>query len=299
MKWFKHLSTARNDEKIARLEDKCGLEGYGFYFKILEIVAESVDETDKFEVAYSLTRWSKLVNTSTRKWVRFAIVCSELELIYCKTNAELLQNYCKTPSNLVAISIPKLLKHRDNHTKHLQVTCKQEVEVEKEKETTVLRASEPEISPAKNKPATVETSLRWVEFFVNDLGFKIHEAQTAKTVPMFVDWVERGVTVDDVRLAMVTAHHFFGKDKADSPVGYKKFVNSVLLEKQKSQLDRVGAEAGLNKNLRGNYGTNNGNTAIGGHAGGKLSLVDQARLATERLEAREQRELVERERGIN
>ena len=53
MKWFKHLSTARNDEKIARLEDKCGLEGYGFYFKMLELVAESVDQTDRFEVTYS------------------------------------------------------------------------------------------------------------------------------------------------------------------------------------------------------------------------------------------------------
>ena len=50
MKWFKHQSEARNDEKIARLEDKAGLEGYGFYFKMLEIVAQIIDSTDRHEV---------------------------------------------------------------------------------------------------------------------------------------------------------------------------------------------------------------------------------------------------------
>ncbi|MEY3881061.1 MAG: hypothetical protein RIQ94_1857 [Pseudomonadota bacterium] len=299
MKWFKHLSAARNDEKIARLEDTCGLEGYGFYFKMLEIVAESVDETDRFEVTYSLTRWSKLVNTSTRKWVRFTIVCSELELIYCKTNAELLQNYCKTPNNLVAISIPKLLKHRDNHTKHLQVTCKQEVEVEKEKETTVLLAGEIGISSAKNKPVDRDMAMRWVEFFVNKKGFKIYEAQTATTVPMFVDWVARGVTVADVELAMITAHHFFKKTRADNPSGYKKFVNSVLIEKQKSQNDRTGSSSGLTENTRGNYDTKTNGYEKYREPVRKLSLVEEADLACQRLEAREQRELEDRARTLN
>ena len=66
MKWFKHQSTARNDEKIARLEDRCGLEGYGFYFKMLELVAEAIDQSDKCEVTYSMSRWGRQTNVTTK-----------------------------------------------------------------------------------------------------------------------------------------------------------------------------------------------------------------------------------------
>jgi hypothetical protein len=56
MKWFKHISSARNDERLSSLVDKTGLEGYGFYFIMLEIVAEIMDSSDRHEVTYSLTR---------------------------------------------------------------------------------------------------------------------------------------------------------------------------------------------------------------------------------------------------
>lgn len=72
MKWFKHLSVARNDERIARLEDKAGLEGYGFYFKMLEIVAEVVDASDKCEVTFSLTRWGRQANITSKKFLNLS-----------------------------------------------------------------------------------------------------------------------------------------------------------------------------------------------------------------------------------
>ena len=266
MKWFKHLSTARNDEKIARLEDKCGLEGYGFYFKMLELVAESVDQTDRFEVTYSISRWGRQVNISSKKWLYLSQCCADVGLmLVCRCNDD------------VTVKIPNLLKHRDNHTKNLQVTCKQEKEKEKEveidKDTYLLIAGEREDHDAKNKLA-LDDSMRWVEFFVNEKGFRIHEAQTAKTVPMFVDWVARGVTIADVELAMITAHNFFGKDKAENPTGYRKFVNTVLIEKQKDQrLDYV------NTNPKPSTGVSR-----------KPSLVDQGLLSIARVEERERRE---------
>lgn len=123
MKWFKHLSTARNDERLSKLEDKCGLEGYGFYFKLLEIVSEVMDSTDMHERTYSLSRWGRQTNISTKKFSYLVQCCSDVGLmsVQCATDA-------------VTVKIPKLLKHRDNYTKNLQVTYKQEVEVEVERE---------------------------------------------------------------------------------------------------------------------------------------------------------------------
>ena len=123
MKWFKHQSEARNDEKIARLEDKAGLEGYGFYFKMLEIVAQIIDSTDRHEVTYSLTRWGRQANISTKKFVYLSQCCADVGLM--------LVQRCNDD---MTIKIPNLLKYRDNHTKNLQVTVKQDLEEDKDKE---------------------------------------------------------------------------------------------------------------------------------------------------------------------
>jgi hypothetical protein len=43
-------------------------------------------------------------------------------------------NFVETSEDIITISIPNLLKIRDNYTSNLQVTYKQEVEVEVDKE---------------------------------------------------------------------------------------------------------------------------------------------------------------------
>lgn len=121
MKWFKHQSTARNDEKIAQLEDKCGLEGYGFYFKMLELVAEIIDHSDKCEVTYSMSRWGRQTNVSTKKWLFLASCCSDVGLMIVRR--------CNDD---ISVNIPNLLKYRDNHTRNLQVPSKQDKEEYKE-----------------------------------------------------------------------------------------------------------------------------------------------------------------------
>lgn len=132
MKWFKHLSTARDDERISRLEDMAGLEGYGFYFKLLEIVASSMDGTDRCEAEYSISRWGTLTNChpiKARTLVGKVASCGLVEQ--------------RLSEDRLLVRIPNLLKFRDNHTKHLEVASKQEKEKEKEKETP-RRAPQPE-----------------------------------------------------------------------------------------------------------------------------------------------------------
>ena len=123
MKWFKHQSNARNDERLAHLEDKCGLEGYGFYFKMLEIVAEVIDQSDKHEVIYSMSRWGRQVNVTSKKFLFLSQCCADVGLMLVQRDAD-----------NITIKIPNLLKYRDNHTKNLQATSKQELETETDKE---------------------------------------------------------------------------------------------------------------------------------------------------------------------
>jgi hypothetical protein len=123
VKWFKHQSTARNDERIARLEDKCGLEGYGFYFKMLEIVAEVIDSSDRCEVTYGISRWGRQTNISTKKFLFLAQCCSDVGLMLAQRSGD-----------DMLVQIPNLLKFRDNHTKNLQAASQQEKEEDTYKE---------------------------------------------------------------------------------------------------------------------------------------------------------------------
>ena len=134
MKWFKHLSTARNDEKIARLEDVAGLEGYGFYFKILEIIAEQMDEKNNFSVEYSVNIWAKKCNILPAKFKKLSKNCEEIGLFLVENSVKTDKKLSKNSSEIYKISCPKLLKNRDNHTKNLQVNCKQDKEKDKDKE---------------------------------------------------------------------------------------------------------------------------------------------------------------------
>ena len=146
IKWFKHESQARNDERISRLEDKAGLEGYGFYFKLLEIVSTNMDFSDRCDVTYSLSRWGRQANISTKKAVFLLQCCHDVGLIIAqRVNDDMIVN------------IPNLLKYRDNHTKNLQGTYKQELDKELELELDKeLDKDKP--NKTKEKPLTPDKS---------------------------------------------------------------------------------------------------------------------------------------------
>jgi len=123
MKWFKHMSSSRHDEKISALEDRAGIEGYGFYFKVLEVVAEVMDASDNCYVTYSLSRWGRQLNITSKKFLTLSQCCHDVGLITLQRR-----------DDAFTITVHNILKYRDNHTKNLQATCKQEKEKEKEKE---------------------------------------------------------------------------------------------------------------------------------------------------------------------
>ena len=189
MKWFKHQTNARNDERVAHLESLAGLEGYGFYIKLLEIVAEGMDRTDKCSITYPLTTWSHQLYIHHNKVSKLLGKCEVAGLVSVK--------YHEGNSKVrIEVTIPNLLKYRDNHTSNLKVNNKQEIEVEVEVEVEVeKKEKEKEIK----KPSMAFALPDWIDKSVWDLwmqtrkGKKMIPAQMQAQVNKLEKWKESGI----------------------------------------------------------------------------------------------------------
>lgn len=137
MKWFKHQTNARNDERMAKLADLSGLEGYGFYFMVLEIIAENMDETSRNYAEYSVDYWAKKLGILPNKFKKLLENCIESGLFLVEKDIKNDKKLSKNRSENYKIISPNILKYRDNHTKNLQVASKQELDKEVDKERDI------------------------------------------------------------------------------------------------------------------------------------------------------------------
>jgi hypothetical protein len=313
MKWFKHLSTARNDEKIARLEDKCGLEGYGFYFKMLEIVAEYVDQSNRCEVTFSMSRWGRKTNISTKKFLHLVRCCSDVGLMLVQR-----------ASDDITVNIPNLLNYRDNHTKNLQATYKQDKYKEETDIKEVLRT--PFTSCPEQKSSEQQTPEMESEKFSGNDGIatvKTHslvivELPTNKTGEFYAvtqsdvcEWESLYPAVDvGQQLRNMLGWLKSNPKRRKTKSGLSRFVNSWLAKEQndghkKSQNAPPGKVNGSDLFSKNNeysgedYDTQEENNETHSPTGRKLCLMELEEQAGRRLEARLRREQLERERTVN
>jgi hypothetical protein len=142
MKWIKHMTCASRNEKLARLIDLHGVEGYGFYWLVLETIGEQTDESGQVSVKSSPRFWRNITNFSAKKFRKLAESCATLGLFSV--------NFYE---NEIEIGCPNLLKYCDEWTKKkvrnsgvapekLRNPLEVEVEVEENKK-------KPPLSPAE------------------------------------------------------------------------------------------------------------------------------------------------------
>ena len=105
MRWFKHMVQSNRDEKLRRIQDKFGLEGYGLYWIILETIAEKLDKNNCASMELSYKNWKKITGISTKKFQKFLTFAQELEIFVVKNS-----------QNLITIGCPNLLKYRDEYS---------------------------------------------------------------------------------------------------------------------------------------------------------------------------------------
>lgn len=91
-----------------------------------------------------------------------------------------------------------------------------------------------EAEPAEGEGEVFTTAGRWMQFFIRERRFQLHVVQTAKTMPLFASWVERGVSTKQMRLAMEIAEGKLGS-VPDTPLYYRNFLDELLLNIQRQE----------------------------------------------------------------
>lgn len=112
MKWFKHDTDGYRSEGLAAIRAEFGFEGVGWWYTILEMIAEKMDGSDKCSIELPLQNWCRTLETKPKKFRSYLILLSQK----CKTSSS------ETEQNgitYVSVSIPNLLKKRDEHTTRL------------------------------------------------------------------------------------------------------------------------------------------------------------------------------------
>lgn len=114
MKWFKHISTTYQDEKIAKVIEVLGIEGYGFWWRMLEVVAEKMEKNET-EITYPIKYFANIFGFSEKKFEKFLKIFQSFE-IFCVNFEKKQENFSKKSQVYVTVNIPNLLKYRDEYT---------------------------------------------------------------------------------------------------------------------------------------------------------------------------------------
>jgi len=105
MRWLKHLTCSWEDERIAAITADHGLEIYGFWWRLLEIIGKQMDSSPKTFCRYSDKTWGKFAGISAKKFRKFAGILEEKKLIILENGGDDL-----------TINIPNMVKYRDEWT---------------------------------------------------------------------------------------------------------------------------------------------------------------------------------------
>jgi len=129
MRWFKHMSNARNNEKLVKIRIKWGMWGIGVYWDLVAQVAERFDGSDPVPVAhFGLWELCRRYGVKRKKLVLFFVYLENIRVLFAETNEDVIE-----------IKIPSLLKHQDTYTKKFAQCSKQEVEVEVDLKSNITK----------------------------------------------------------------------------------------------------------------------------------------------------------------
>lgn len=111
MKWIKHdVTTTRNSKEISIFLSETGLEGYGFYWRVLEIIAEQIDADNISDtVTFPLKTWCKLIGNRPQTIRKLAGMSDVLDVFEVGLKKEY-------DIEMLTIGCPHILKIADEYT---------------------------------------------------------------------------------------------------------------------------------------------------------------------------------------
>jgi len=176
MRWFKHMSDSADDEKLASLLGTHGVEGYGLWWFILEVVAKQIPkDSDKCSVSYPLAYWLRITgiyhHAKLRKMLQ-SMHDLRLMSVQCPNNVGNISSI--SLKDVLTISIPNLLKFRDEYSKksgQKKDTLRSKMEREMEIQKQTLK---PFVEPVKKPARQVKEQLSesdWISSLKTDPSF--------------------------------------------------------------------------------------------------------------------------------
>lgn len=109
MKWFKHMTETRDDEKLCKIMTEYGPMGYGVYWIVMEMIAKQVDKTGLDYVTYPEDIWKRNLMLSTRKLTEVFSFFARAEIFSVSFEKKGAEKSQKT----ITVTAPNILKYRD------------------------------------------------------------------------------------------------------------------------------------------------------------------------------------------
>ncbi len=185
MRWIKHMTATRRDEKIAAYLEMCGpkyrMEAYGFYWAVLECVAASIESgSSNCSASYAISAWSNLLGChhhTVGKYVSKLASAGLLLADYPKVTSGLPQGYPQVtrgsnrevtrmyPGGNLKVTIPNLLKYRDEYSQRSGQTpasLPSKKQRQKQIQNTDTETPKP---PPRQKQALSSQQAEWFECF--------------------------------------------------------------------------------------------------------------------------------------
>jgi hypothetical protein len=201
--------------------DELGMEGYGVYWRLLEIVAEKLDAKGETFCQFSAKKWGNFFQFSPKKFLKFARILTEKQLIFTEISEK-----------FIKIDIPNLLKYRDNYQKNLQASNNKVSLYNNIKEEEIeLKEDKSSFCPEPENPAPVqaeqpeENAVEKIPL-VDGTEYPITETHIAE--------FERAYPAVDVlsELRRIRAWCISNPQKRKTKKGCLRFVNSWLEKTQ-------------------------------------------------------------------
>lgn len=251
MRWFKHMTNARNDEELAEILDDHGPEGVGVYWMILEVIAEKMDGTDRCHAQFSDKNWAKKAGVSTRKFNRMVRVLAGIDPSSGKNLSKFGPNSDRTPlikltinDGKLRLECPNLLKFRDEHTRRLRSksVATQEQEIELDTEVEVETEGDPPLPP-KGGSAPAQESPKLKAPKTAKIDFDFDERKFAGIEQVDIDgWAEAYPALDVVH-ELRSMREWLLANPEKRKVRYRRFITNWLKRSQ----DKGGNRASKSK----------------------------------------------------
>lgn len=212
MRWFKHMTDSSYDERLADLIAECGLEAYGFWWRLLEIVACQMNKnSEKCSATYTLSKWSQLFYCHHHKVTKYFGRLAGLPPGYPIATPPLTIPF--TPELLgggkgmvtleyvegkIRVTIPNLLKYRDEYSKKSGVSPES---VRSKKQNTDTEADTEIEKEIKSPPrmSLFQFRSRYRDHFGLELGGGVNQSASDLCKNFTADHIESAMVATATR----------------------------------------------------------------------------------------------------